>query len=69
VPDRGEAVTAPADRHPVAVVVVQGDGPDEATRRELRALWRRATGERFSDDDADHPTEAYTSWLGRATGS
>jgi aminoglycoside 2'-N-acetyltransferase I len=36
------------------VVVVGSDQIDDATRVDLRELWRRAFGDRFSDDDADH---------------
>jgi aminoglycoside 2'-N-acetyltransferase I len=38
----------------VDVVVVASDEIDAATRIELRRLWDRAFGDRFSDDDADH---------------
>jgi len=49
-------VSAPGDRREVTVtvVVVQSEGLNEATKLELRALWRRAFGDRFSDDDAEH---------------
>lgn len=36
------------------VLVVDSDQLGAATRRELRALWDRAFGDRFCDDDADH---------------
>lgn len=36
------------------VVVVPSEQIDTATSAELRRLWDRAFGERFSDDDADH---------------
>jgi aminoglycoside 2'-N-acetyltransferase I len=36
------------------VVAVDSDRIDRRTRAELRALWDRAYGDRFSDDDADH---------------
>ena len=35
-------------------VIVESDQIDAATRAGLRDLWRRAFGDRFSDDDADH---------------
>jgi len=38
----------------VELVVVESDQIDAATRRALRALWDRAFGDRFSDEDADH---------------
>ncbi|NYD42138.1 GNAT family N-acetyltransferase [Nocardioides panaciterrulae] len=36
------------------IIVVDSCHVDRATRLALRALWDRAFGERFSDDDADH---------------
>jgi aminoglycoside 2'-N-acetyltransferase I len=38
----------------VDVVVVESDRVDAATRVDLRSLWHRAFGDRFSDEDADH---------------
>jgi aminoglycoside 2'-N-acetyltransferase I len=38
----------------VDVVTVKSDDIDASTRVALRELWRRAFGDRFSDDDADH---------------
>ncbi len=38
----------------VNVLVVESDQIAAATRLELRKLWDRAFGDRFSDDDADH---------------
>ena len=38
----------------VDIVVVESDQVDPATRLRLRALWDRAFGARFTDDDADH---------------
>ena len=36
------------------VAIVESDQIDTSTRVELRDLWRRAFGDRFTDDDADH---------------
>lgn len=36
------------------VVIVESDQIEAATRVDLRDLWRRAFGDRFSDDDAGH---------------
>ncbi|GAA1957508.1 aminoglycoside N-acetyltransferase AAC(2')-Id [Nocardioides panacihumi] len=36
------------------VVAVASEDLDDEDRRSLRALWDRAFGDRFSDDDADH---------------
>jgi aminoglycoside 2'-N-acetyltransferase I len=38
----------------VDAVVVESPGLDAVARQELRGLWARAFGGRFSDDDADH---------------
>jgi aminoglycoside 2'-N-acetyltransferase I len=38
----------------VDLVVLESDQVDAATRLDLRELWHRAFGDRFSDDDADH---------------
>ena len=38
----------------VDLVAVESDQIDAATRVDLRNLWGRAFGDRFSDDDADH---------------
>lgn len=38
----------------VEIVAVESPQVDAETRLALRALWRRAYGDRFTDDDADH---------------
>jgi aminoglycoside 2'-N-acetyltransferase I len=38
----------------VDVVVLESGSVDASTRAALRDLWRRAFGDRFDDDDADH---------------
>lgn len=38
----------------VDLVTVESDQIDASTRVDLRNLWARAFGDRFSDDDADH---------------
>jgi len=38
----------------VDVLILERDQLDATTRLDLRELWRRAFGDRFSDDDADH---------------
>lgn len=38
----------------VDVVVLDSGSVDASTRAALRELWRRAFGERFDDDDAEH---------------
>jgi aminoglycoside 2'-N-acetyltransferase I len=38
----------------VDVVIAESDQVDAAARAELRVLWDRAYGDRFSDEDADH---------------
>lgn len=47
-------MTTPQGRRAVDLVVLESDRLDEVTRLELRRLWHRAFGDRFSDDDADH---------------
>ncbi|HSE07730.1 MAG TPA: GNAT family N-acetyltransferase [Nocardioidaceae bacterium] len=36
------------------VVIIESDQIDASSRVDLRDLWRRAFGDRFSDEDADH---------------
>lgn len=47
-------MTTPHDRRPVSLVVLKSDRVDQATSLELRTLWDRAFGDRFSDEDAGH---------------
>jgi aminoglycoside 2'-N-acetyltransferase I len=52
--DHSDSSRTPLRLALVDVVVVESEDVDDGTRAALRALWDRAFGDRFSDDDADH---------------